>query len=229
MDNQELALLVEKAQAGDVEAFAQMYNVVSKSLYYYALKMTRNEHDAKDVVQETMIEVYKHLGELKNPGALKAYVNSVAYRRSINLINKNKRQQSDDIDDFIDLSVEEDEFLPQSYAESKERREYIIRLVDELPDAQKTVVLLYYYNQLSSKEIADMLDIEDGAVRARLNRARATLKQRIEDGKSYHFNGKGLPLMAFPVLTKAFMSDASAIFSEGTAVAIWENLKQLIG
>ena len=229
MDSKELASLVQQTREGNVDAFAEIYNEVSKSLYYYALRMTKNEHDARDVVQDTMIEVYKHLGELRNPGALKAYINSVAYRHCINFLNKQKRTQTDDIDEMLDVTDDDDEFIPQSYTETQEKRDYIIKLVDELSDAQKTVILLYYYRQLSSKEIADILGIEDGAVRARLNRARATLKKKIEKDQIYSPAKGGHMLLLMPVLTQILNIEASTLLATGACMAIWESVGGTLG
>ena len=182
MKHERLARLVERAKEGDEYAFAEIYHEFSKSVYYMGLRITKNEDDADEIVQETMLSVYKNLHSIKSPKALVAYVNRVASNKAIDLMRKSNPLQSDDYAEsllYIIVETNED-YIPEEYLEKKEMREHVVSLIDELSPAQSAVIILFYYKQLSGKQIAKLLNINEAAVEMRLSRARAALKKKLQ-------------------------------------------------
>ena len=183
MDYDELAGLVERARQGDGEAFAQLYDIFAKPTYYIALRIVKNELDAEDVVQETMMKLHANLESIKDAQAIVSYVNTIATRLCLVVLSRNKPELIERDSEFAlsNLIDENEEIIPEEYAEQKEQRDHIVSLISELSEAQRVVVVLYYYRQLPIKEIADTLEIDETAVKMRLSRARAILKEKLGD------------------------------------------------
>lgn len=228
MDNKALARLVNRAKNGDVEAFAQIYSQLSKVTYYLALKMMKNEQDAVDVMQETFLKLFQNLDAIKNAKALVAYVNSMVYHGCLNTLSKSKRIQREDPADFLLQNAEEEneDFLPEQCFEREELREMVLRLVDELGDNQRTVVLLYYFEQLTVKQIAGVMRITEAAVMNRLSRARAALREKT---KRNPLARGSIYAMSVPVLTRILQAEADMRFTPEVSRQIWQSLGAQLG
>jgi len=181
VDYEGLARIVEHAKQGDDEAFAQLFVEFSKPVYYNALHITKNEHDAHDVVQDTMIALHRNLHSIKDVKSVVAYVNKIASRQSIRILRtRSPEHVYDDASDALQNVAEDNEnFIPEGYVAQKERRDYIVGLVDELSDTQRTAVMLFYFEQLPIKQIAEITEVEEATVKMRLSRARAVLKVKM--------------------------------------------------
>lgn len=228
MDVKKLARLVERAKKNDEAAFAKIYDEFSKIIYYTALKMLGNAHDARDIVQDTMLVVYKKLGSIRDSKAFIAYVNRVAYNLCIKHIKKQKNLSvADDADDIInDMSELDCEFIPEEYVLKKEQRDLVVALVDELSEAHKAVILLYYYQQYSISQIAECLNLEQATVKTRLFRARSILKEKLEKQRLKEKMFMAAPI---PVLTKILEQNASEVFTPEISGPIWESICYKLG
>jgi RNA polymerase sigma factor (sigma-70 family) len=144
--------------------------------------MTKNEEDAADIVQETMLTIFRKICDVRNGLTLAAFINKTAIRICLRILQKKGPIRMDDEAEQALLNEPElnADFIPEEFTESKERRELVVRLVDELNIAQRAVIVLFYYQQLPIRKIAELLDIEEGAVKMRLTRAKAKLRSSLE-------------------------------------------------
>jgi len=225
MKHEEMARLVERAKQGDEVAFVQIYNEFSKSVYYTGLRITKNEEDAKDIVQETMMILHENLHSIKNPKALVAYVNKVASIRCMRLLRSRRPEQIDDDFELMLQNTKEDndEFIPEEYLEKKERREYIISCVDTLSDSQRAVTMLYYFNQLPVKQITEILEVSEAAVENRLSRARAALRAKLQ---TTDIKERMMSIMPLPILTRIFQTNADEVFTAEMSADIWQKIAE---
>jgi len=222
-----LALIVEQAKKGDDEAFALLFNEFSKSIYYIALRITKSEHDAHDVVQETMITLYKNLSSIRDVKATVAYVNKITSRQAVRILrNKNNRLMEEDADEISHLLTDDNEdFIPEEYVTKKELREHIINLIDKLNDIQRTVIILYYYKQLSIKQISETLEIDEAAVKMRLSRARAVLREKVN--KSTYLLIQGVIPMT--VLNRILEINADEVYTSDVCSKLWVEFAETLG
>lgn len=138
-------------------------------MYRYALGMLRNPEDAKDAVGETVLKAYAHLEQLKKPDRFKAWIMSILSNEIRTMASKRSRVElSEDMTRYGQMAPETDKSLWY--------------LVMELPDEFRDMVILYYYEGFQTKEIAQMLNLPEGTVKSRLGRARAKLKNALEEG-----------------------------------------------
>ena len=219
MNYDELARIVERAKLGDEEAFAQLFIEFSKSIYYTALRMTKNEHDAHDVVQETMIALHKNLQSIRDAKSTVAYVNKIASRQALRLLRKRIPEYGrDDTEDALHNTAQENgDFIPEEYIAQKEKREYIVSMIDELTDTQRTAILLFYYKQLSIKQIAETLEVDESAIKMRLSRARAVLREKVKNSTSNLIQGT----LSMSVLARIFEINADEIYTSEISTGLW--------
>ena len=164
---------VRRAQAGDAGAFAELYSLVYKDLYRIALLNLNNQHDASDVVSDTVLEAYTSISKLRDEKAFKAWIIKI-----LTVKIKNKRKEYKEINNFRedvdDLSDAEEA------AVSKERDFGSIEVMEgfkQLSEEERMVLSLSVVSGYKSEEIARMFGTNANTVRSKVARAKARLKQ----------------------------------------------------
>ena len=170
MHQAQIDLLVLEAQSGNKEAFECLVVIFHPQMVNFACNLSGNHALAKDAAQDVWINISKKLSTLKDPQAFKSWIYSALRWRVLDLL-KVKSYKFETIDG-IDRGVE----LDESEIENKQLR----RLINGLPERDRTVIYLYYLAEFSLTEIAMVLEIPIGTVKSRLSRARANLRQKLE-------------------------------------------------
>lgn len=166
---------VRRAQAGDAGAFAELYSLVYKDLYRIALLNLNNQHDAADVVSDTVLEAYTAVKNLREPKAFKAWIVKIL---TIKIKNKRKEYIQDnnfrqDIDDLTDSGLEE--LKKEISYEGLEVMDGFAKLEED----ERMVLALSVVSGYSSEETARMLGTNANTVRSKAARAKAKLKKLI--------------------------------------------------
>ena len=151
--------LVEKVANCDFEAFEELFNKYKGTAMRTAYLICGNKATSEDIVQETFVQCYLNIGSLKNPDYFKTWFYKI--------FAKAERDQNHESDNMT------------KYLES-ETVEIVRSAVNNLDEKYRAVVVLYYFNGFSVKEIANMLDVFEGTVKSRLFKARRLLKGKIE-------------------------------------------------
>lgn len=178
------AELIALAKNGSQDALEQIYTENANKVYFLCLKLLKNSEDASDVMQDTFVKAFSNLEQLKNPDALTSWLISIATSLCKNLLLKNKKYifVSDNEEDTCILqNIEDtdDTVLPEQYVDNAEKRRLVMDIIDRLPDGQRIAIILFYYNGMSIKEIADVLECSAEAVKSRLYYARKTIKEEV--------------------------------------------------
>jgi RNA polymerase sigma-70 factor (ECF subfamily) len=148
------------------DEFADLVIKNQISMYRLAMSILKNTTDAEDAVSESILIAYKHLSSLKKPDSFKAWIMTILSNVSKNMLKKREK---------IDLYKEMDLFEKNAKEDSNEIWELVLTLSEEYSQ----VVILYYYEGFTTKEIAKILHIPEGTVKSRLSRARNKLQQII--------------------------------------------------
>lgn len=179
----EISKNVQAVLNGDKNAFDELYGATSRAVYFTCLSLTRNETDAEDIMQEVYITAFEKLAALNDPEKFPAWINRIAVNRCRNFLAKKNAHPEQLIDDEGSLGELTDEnILPEEYVENKEKRRLIMDIMRSgLSDAQYQTVILFYFNDMSIAEIAEVMDCPEGTVKYRLNTARARIKRGVLD------------------------------------------------
>lgn len=178
MDSDELKELIARAKQGDREAFDELVRSTYHKVHSLALRLTGNEHDADDVVQDTYVRAFRGLRKFRGDARFTTWLHRITANSASTLMGRRQRDRHDNIDSVIELAdhrVDNDpEFRLQNDAVGTRLR----RALDNLPERLRNVVVLRDLHGLSHREIAEELDISEAAAKVRLHRAR----KRLQDG-----------------------------------------------
>lgn len=173
----------------DTAEFEQVALRHADALYNFALKMTRNEKDAEDLVQDTFLRAYRFFHRFAAGTNCRAWLFRILKNVHINGYRKNQRSpdmvQWDQVEEFYD-TVTPDDLLkrhktPEEYLIEGSIDRRIEEAIGALPQEYRAVVILNFAEDLSYREIAEALEIPIGTVMSRLHRARKTLQSKLGD------------------------------------------------
>ncbi len=182
--------LVRSVQAGDPEAFESFVERFGPLIMAFGLRMCGNRADAEDVFQETLVKVYTRLADLADPGALRTWFWRVVSNECL-MSRRGPRDPGRTVafDELFPLSAERGEApdLPDAGAVDPERavlageaRERIEAAIRHLPPDYRIILLLRDFEQLSTEEVAEVLQISVANAKVRLHRARLALRRRLQ-------------------------------------------------
>lgn len=175
--NTDFAGCVEKARAGDADAFAQLYSLVYTELYRIALiNLNNNQHDASDVVSDTVLEAYTSIKKLRDEKAFKAWIIKIL---TVKIKNKQKeyikiRDYREDVDDLTSVEQEESKEIDYNGLEFMEE-------FAKLDEEDRLVLSLSVVSGYTSEEIARMTGSSANTVRSKAARAKIKLKQLLAE------------------------------------------------
>lgn len=165
---------VKRAQKGDREAFIRLFRKLEKELYSLAKSIVKTDEDCADAFQETTLKVYKSLSTLRKPNYFKTWVFRILINECNQLLRMRKRT-------VVMADVPEE--APMSNPYNNRNDVDLQEAVENLDENLRIVISLFYFQDLSIKQIADVLDISQGAVKTRLHRARGLLAQQVEHSR----------------------------------------------
>ncbi|MDF9825627.1 RNA polymerase sigma factor (sigma-70 family) [Breznakia sp. PF5-3] len=172
---------IVKAQAGDTDAFSEIYKVYYNRVYFIAYQYYRDSETAKDIVQEVFIRVYRKIKQLKEPVTFNAWLGKVTYSICVN--HKRGKLKTIDLGDTMDIEDfgDHNHVSVEEVLENQRIKETIFESLETMSAPLKSVGLLRYYQEFSINEIADILDIPHGTVTSRINRIKKILKVDLEN------------------------------------------------
>lgn len=190
---------IEKTKQGDQQAATKLYSLTERMVYFTALKIVGDVDTAQDIVQDTYIKVYSGLSTLRDDRAFIQWVKSIVVNLCKNYMKKCRpilfESEEDEIRTLENIPEIREDFLPEEYANRREKSRLVMKIVDELPEAQRMTVILFYYDNLPISEVARIMEVSEGTVKSRLNYARKHIRDEIEQMEK-----DGTKLYAIPVL-----------------------------
>lgn len=176
------ALLAGRAADGDTAAFEALARRHGPLMRATARRLTGSVADADDVVQETLVQAWKQLDNLRDPAAVKGWLLRIVGSRSIDYLRKRRNHADlDDAENLVDHHARPRPEDPENNALSSSRVEALKAALAGLPEEQRRCWVLKEFNDQSYEEIALTLNISADSVRGRLARARVTLARRMEE------------------------------------------------
>ncbi len=200
MEQTELLQLIKQAKSGDQQAFDALLQEAHTSVSYQCRKMLPNEQDAEDMTQEILLTVYTKLDTLQEPAAFWKWLSRITSTRCMNALSRShvdlQFAEDEDGNSVLDeLEDTNERQIPDKALDNAETARMIDEIVSELPEAQRMTTLLYYFDEMSVKEIAQTMGVNENAVKGRLNLARKAIKSKVED-----YEKQGIKLYSVSVL-----------------------------
>lgn len=159
------------------EKFRETVFVLKDEMYRFAKRFVMSSDEAEDVVQDLMMKFWQKKDDLQSFGNLKSYV-----LKSVKNECLNRLKHHDVKIGFADLQIHRSELYQM---EVNNMKEYIVKFINELPEKQKMVMHLKDVEEYEVSEIAEILEMEENAIRVNLMRARQKVKDQISKLMSY--------------------------------------------
>jgi RNA polymerase sigma-70 factor (ECF subfamily) len=179
--------IIERCRQHDLEAFDELVRLYERRIFNFALRLSGNHHDAEDITVETFIRVFNAIANFRGDATFSTWLFRIAHNVFLDMRKKERAHPHTSLQDVLELDesevtrqVEDPGPLPEQLAEDAELSQLLRRAINELPDYQKTMVLLYHTQNKSYEEIAEIMHLPIGTVKSRLNRARIALKSKLE-------------------------------------------------
>jgi RNA polymerase sigma-70 factor (ECF subfamily) len=176
----QLETLLEQCRAGDELAWEALVRRYQGRVFALAYHYLRDREEAREVAQETFIRVYRGLRTFDGEGSFTAWLVRVARNCAIDRIRKlqsSPAYEGDEVEATDPLVATGPD--PEDHSLAQDRRDLICRALDRMSEINREMILLKEIQGLKQREIADMLAIPLGTVKARTNRARLELAERI--------------------------------------------------
>ncbi len=225
--------IIKEAQSGNSEAFTKIYNETIKTAYYVAkhILIEVDSDVVEDVLQDAYVAVYKHLGDYK-AGNFQGWVDTIVANRAKNYLRKKNPTLFSDMETeenpVVEFEDEKIEFRPDENVDYTETKRLVMEIVDSLPADQRLSTILFYFEQRSVKEIAEICECSENTVKSRLNYARKKIK---EDVLALEKKGTKLySISAIPFLIWLLSEEAKAcVVSEATSTAVLTGIQSATG
>ena len=164
---------LEKAINGDKEAFSRIITQNKESMYKTAIVILKNEDDAYDALQEALIKMYRNITKLQSKEAFNFWSRRIIVNCCYDIINKNKK--------VIDITSKITENFEEAREDVYDCEHSLVQTLEKIEPDLRVTVTLYYYNDLSTREIGEILQIPTGTVKSRLARAREKLYEILKE------------------------------------------------
>lgn len=171
-----LEQLIDKCKKNDTSAQSQLYKLFSSKLFSLCLKYSRNYAEAEDNLQDSFLTIFKNINQYNQKGSFEGWMKRITINtalqkyRSKGVFNIVNEERIEDVTVEInndDLSID-----------------FLLKIIQELPDRYRMVFNLYVLDGYSHKEVSKMLEISEGTSKSNLARARFILKEKIETYKA---------------------------------------------
>lgn len=181
------AELVKRAKAGDGKAYDELILLYKDAVQGIIFRMVRNKQEAEDLAQEAFIKAYNSINSFNEEYAFSTWLFKIATNNCIDFFRKRKlkTQSMDQSIRYKDDEIKQEYADPERTADKEmlasEKSQLIKAAIENLPEKYKTAILLRHTEEKSYDEIATLLDLPLGTVKARIFRAREMLKKSLKD------------------------------------------------
>ncbi|OSY88997.1 RNA polymerase sigma-70 factor [Tenacibaculum holothuriorum] len=170
----ELKKLIEQCCQNNMEAQTKVYQLYASKLFGICLKYSKNQQDAEDTLQDSFLTIYHKIHQYNFKGSFEGWMKRITINTAIQKYRKNNTLQiikeEEIVEEEIILELNDDTIGV----------DFLLKLIQELPDRYRLVFNLYVLDNYSHKEIATMLSISEGTSKSNLSRAKSILKEKIE-------------------------------------------------
>jgi RNA polymerase sigma-70 factor (ECF subfamily) len=170
--------LIARAQQGDEEAFAALYEMHKRRVYSLCLRMTGNTAEAEDLAQEAFLQLFRKISTFRGESAFSTWL----HRLAVNVVLMRLRRKGLQQISLDEVDASQDEPVKRDYGGNDRRlmgsvdRISLLRAIDELPTGYRTVFVLHDIEGYEHNEIAEMMDCSVGNSKSQLHKARMKLR-----------------------------------------------------
>ena len=167
---------IEEFIKGNKKAFDRVYEKYAPSMFGICMRYSNCRDDAQEILQESFIKVYENRKKMNPQLPLGPWIKTITIRTAINFLKIQKRMVLKENEDFFEVPQES----PAQENEMKDEKSLLLKLLTEMPAGYRTVFNLFVLDNLTHKEIAEYLEISEGASKSQLAKAKNWIKISLE-------------------------------------------------
>jgi len=172
---------IEQIKNGDKEAFKELYDEYKEKVYKTTCMMVNDGAVAEDLVQEIFINIYLKIHKLNYYEALNSWIYKITINSCMKYLKKNNKIKYSEDEDAINYIKESNpSLIPEQKLVANEFNREVMKYIYELSDSQRICILLFYYNQMSIKEIATIMECSENTIKSRLFMGKKNLKGKLK-------------------------------------------------
>jgi RNA polymerase sigma-70 factor (ECF subfamily) len=173
--------IIDKVLGGDVQAFSKLVEQYQNMVYTLAFRLMNNAQEAEELAQDTFVKAYNGLAKFKKESKFSSWLYTICYRSGLNLLKKKKSGiRSEELGDYHqNINYTGDDAL--QVITKREKHATVNQSLEILSPEDKYIVQLYYYEEMSIKEIADIVELSETNIKSKLFRSRKALYEILKD------------------------------------------------
>ncbi|UCF68212.1 MAG: sigma-70 family RNA polymerase sigma factor [Acidobacteriota bacterium] len=181
-------MLLESLRRGETGAFERLAERYSDRIFGFGLKMCGEREDALDVLQDTLLQAFRSIDKIEHAAALRSWLFRVASNACLMKRRKGKYEPARELSleelaprnaEEARIEIPDPSTLPDAGVERAEIRRRLREAIQQLPQHYRVVLVLRDLEQMSSKQVGDVLDLPESTVKMRLHRARLMLRKQL--------------------------------------------------
>jgi RNA polymerase sigma-70 factor (ECF subfamily) len=174
-------LYINKVINGDTNAFAYLVDTYKNMVFSLAFKMTKNREEAEEVSQDTFIKAFKNIHKFKGDSKFSTWLYRIAYHACLDAIKKNKNHNNSlEINEVTYNQIKSVDDILQGI-ERKERAKVMNDCLLKMPEEERSILWMFYFDELSLKEIIEVTNLSEANLKVKLYRARKRLLAIVEE------------------------------------------------
>lgn len=179
--------LIQRLQAGDQDTFKIIFEEFKLRVFNTCLSYLQHTEEAEEVTQDVFVEIYRSINHYKAEATLSTWIYRISVNKCLDFLRHRKRKKRSGLlislfkKESTELQIDTPHFHhPGVILENKEKAALLFKVIDKLPDQQKTAFILSQIEDLPQKEIAEVMKLSEKAVESLLQRAKANLRKDLE-------------------------------------------------
>jgi len=176
--------LMLRVKDGDHDAFGKLLQRYERQLLVFFLRQLGDEEGARDLVMETFLRIYKAASRYEPKAKFSTYIYQIARNLFINESKKRRFRRTESLDDLNEetgLEIADEDLDPEQMLQRKEQQLLVQKALQQLPEDQRTILILVEYQELSYERVSQIIGCSIGTVKSRMHRARQKIKEWMEE------------------------------------------------
>lgn len=171
---------VDRVKNGEAEAFSWLIDTYKDMVYTICLRMLTIEVDAEEAAQDVFVKAFRSIQGFQEKSKFSTWLYRIAYNQCISVIRK-KVKMIDLVDEMPEEKVNEGDINGLESISAEERNKYLQMAIEALPETDAVVIMLFYYDELTLDEIAEITGLTNGNIRIKLHRSRKKMYRVISE------------------------------------------------
>ena len=180
MDTQSDIYSIDKVLAGDRNAYAMLVDKYKGMVYTIALKILRNNEEAEETAQDAFIKAYQSLSKFKRESKFSTWLYRIVYNAAISKTRKKVLQKVDLNNEIIDNYTTDEIKSNLFILEEGDKKKLVKKIMSNLNPEESALITLYYYDDKTTEEIADIMGLSQSNVKVRLFRIRNKMNYELQ-------------------------------------------------